>query len=319
MACVDTLDPTSDDVYDFLRRFLIAASALFPDSYLFLGGDEVDAAGCWGRNPRIAAWLAAHNTTAASLQRTFWRRVWEEVLPAVADAKANASRASGTSAGEAAVAGVWQGADEAIPLSDLPRGAYVNTWQGAAALAAATRAGVHAVASSDWYLDTVRLAGGGCAASPPYALQQAWRCFWAAEPSTGLSDEQEALLLGGQVSAWGEGVSAETLDARVWSRAAAAAERLWSPRAGAAVDAVAALKDAERRLDAHVCRMRLRGIGAEPIRAGFCPPDLGDDSGGNAHVTPSHMRSRRAEPLASADKPELTLLMAPAAAAYDAR
>jgi hypothetical protein len=129
-------------------------------------------------------------------------------------------------------------------------------------------------------------APAGCKA--PYASQQLWRCFWGAEPAAGLSKQQARLLLGGQVSAWGEGVSAQTLDARLWSRAAAAAERLWSPpladgaaattpaHAHAADHAAAAVADAEERLDAHICRMRFRGVAAEPIRAGFCVTDLED-------------------------------------------
>jgi hexosaminidase len=278
VACVDTLDPTSDDVYAFLRTFLVAVSALFPDPYFFLGGDEVLPDACWGGNARIAAWLAARNMSAAQLQPYFWRRVWAEVLPAIDAAKRNASAAAAAmpSPSPAVLPGVWLGEDAAIPLRELPAGAYVNVWQnGAAALAAVTSANVSAVASAEWYVD-VLTAPAGCKA--PYASQQLWRCFWAAEPAAGLSAQQARLLLGGQVSAWGEGVSAQTLDARLWSRAAAAAERLWSPPLadGAAADHAAAVADAEERLDAHICRMRFRGVAAEPIRAGFCVTDLED-------------------------------------------
>jgi hexosaminidase len=243
----------------------VAVSALFPDPFVFLGGDEVDAS-CWQRNARVAAWLLAHNATAAELQPYFWRRVWAEVLPALVAARN----------GSAVVPGVWQsGVEQAIPLAQLPRGAYVNAWQGAAAVAAATAAGVRAVASGEWYTDTVA-PPSGCE-PVPYATQQLWRCFWRADPAAGLSDAQAALLLGGQVSAWGEGVAADTLDARLWTKAAAAAERLWSPRL-APEDVAAAAADAEERLDAHVCRLRRRGFAAEPIRAGFCEADLGDDA-----------------------------------------
>jgi hypothetical protein len=62
----------------------------------------------------------------------------------------------------------WLGADEAIPLAELPAGAFVNAWQGTASLAAATSAGVRAVASGDFYLDTAA-PPPGCEA--PYATQ----------------------------------------------------------------------------------------------------------------------------------------------------
>ena len=259
MACEDTLDPTKDAVYTFLASFLRAVAALFPDPYIFLGGDEVDVEACWAANDAISAWLAARNETAAQLQPHFWRRVWSDVLPALQNAS------------DVRIPGVWLGADDAIPLSDLPGGAYVNAWQGTESLAFATGAGVRAVASGDYYLDTLA-PPPGCEA--PYALQELWQCFWSADPSAGLPAEQAALLLGAQVSAWGEGVSAATLDERVWARASAAAERMWSPPLqGAASEDAAA--DAEDRLAAHICRLNRAGIAAAPIRAGFCEPDLG--------------------------------------------
>ena len=183
---------------------------------------------------------------------------WAEVLPALQNA----------------TPGVWLGADEAIPLAELPPGAYVNAWQGTESLAVATGAGVRAVASSDYYLDTLA-PPPGC--EPPYALQQLWRCFWSADPAAGLSAKQAANLLGAQISAWGEGVNAASLDSRVWARAAAAAERLWSPalrNASSRAIASDSAADAEDRLAEHICRLNHAGVAAAPIRAGFCDAEL---------------------------------------------
>jgi hexosaminidase len=59
--------------------------------------------------------------------------------------------------------------------------------------------------------------------------------------------------LGGEATMWSEWVSPETIDSRVWTRTAAIAERLWSPRD------VTDVEDMYRRLD--VTSVRLEELG----------------------------------------------------------
>ena len=64
---------------------------------------------------------------------------------------------------------------------------------------------------------------------------------------------------------WGEFVNRFNLITRLWPRASAVAERLWSSRK------TIIIKDAEVRLQEHECRMAKRGYPVEPINGpGFC-------------------------------------------------
>jgi hexosaminidase len=74
-----TLDPTREEVYRFLDRFLGEMAALFPDAYLHIGGDENEGKH-WAANPRIQAFMQrAHGLQDKhALQAYFNRRPAED-------------------------------------------------------------------------------------------------------------------------------------------------------------------------------------------------------------------------------------------------
>lgn len=89
------------------------------------------------------------------------------------------------------------------------------------------------------------------------------------EPTDGLSAEADlSLILGGESCMWGETVDPSDLDATIWPRAAAVAERLWTPKELMNVD------EAESRLQTFRCLLTQRGIAAAPVmnKNGRNPP-----------------------------------------------
>uniref|UniRef100_A0A8C3X7D8 Beta-hexosaminidase n=1 Tax=Cyanoderma ruficeps TaxID=181631 RepID=A0A8C3X7D8_9PASS len=119
-------------------------------------------------------------------------------------------------------------------------------------LSSVTGAGLSAVLSAPWYLDYI-------------SYGQDWKKYHSVEPlKFSGSEKQKKLVIGGEACLWGEFVDATNLTPRLWPRASAVGERLWSSRN------VTNFQDAYKRLTHHRCRMLRRGIAAEPVYVGYC-------------------------------------------------
>lgn len=115
-----------------------------------------------------------------------------------------------------------------------------------------TAAGFPVIISAPWYLDVINYG-------------QDWRQYYSVKPlNFAGTPEQKQLVIGGEACIWGEYVDATNLTPRLWPRASAVGERLWSPQE------VTDLDDAYRRLTRHRCRMVRRGIAAQPLFTGYC-------------------------------------------------
>ena len=213
------MDPTRESTYKFLDRFIAEMAAIFPDHFLHIGGDENNGIE-WKANPRIQAFMREHNLRdTAGLQNYFNQRLLKIL-------EKHGKHMIG-----------W---DE-ILTPDLPKDVVVQSWRGFDSLAAGAKAGYSSILSAGYYLNLMSTAATHYLVDP---LPQA----------NGLTPEEQARILGGEACMWNEQTTARDIDSRIWPRAAAIAERLWSPRDVDNVD------DMYRRLAVESLRLEALGL-----------------------------------------------------------
>ena len=233
-----TFDPTREETYRFIDRFIGEMAALFPDPYWHVGGDE-NSGVQWNESSSIQEFKRQRGFATNEALQTYFN---QRLLPILQKYRKR-----------------MVGWDE-ILQPGLPTTSVIQSWQGRASLDSAARRGYASILSSGYYLDHLRTAEYHYAVDPLPA-------------SSALSAEEAARVLGGEACMWGEHIGPETIDSRIWPRAAAIAERFWSPRE------VTDVADMYRRLEAvsreleevgvrhesHTDRMLRRLVGGEDI------------------------------------------------------
>jgi len=214
-----TFDPTREETYGFIDRFIGEMAALFPDPYWHVGGDE-NSGVQWNASARIREFKEQRGFATNEALQTYFN---QRLLPIL---QRHGKRMVG-----------W---DE-ILQPGLPTTSVVQSWRGRASLDSAARLGYASILSSGYYLDHQRTAEFHYAVDPL--------------PAGGaLTEEEAARILGGEACMWAEHVGPETIDSRIWPRAAAIAERLWSPRE------ITDVSDMYRRLEAAGARLEEVGV-----------------------------------------------------------
>ncbi len=230
------MDPTRESTYLFLDRFIGEMTALFPDAYFHIGGDECNGKE-WDRNPRIQSYMRAHALKDnAALQAYFTGRVQQLV-----------ARRGKLTIG-------W---DEVLQ-PNTPKDVVIQSWRGQDSLAQAARRGYRGILSSGYYLD----------------LNQSAAQHYAVDPlekeTAQLTPEQQKLILGGEAAMWSEFVTPENVGSRLWPRAAVIAERLWSPRGTTDVAAMYA------RLDIVSAHLACYGLAYRAVSEGMLQRLVGE-------------------------------------------
>jgi hexosaminidase len=189
-------DPTREEIYKFMDKFVGEMGKLFPDAYFHIGGDEVDGK-FWDSNPKIQAFKQAHGMKTNQDLQAYYNQRLQNIL-----AKHHK---------------IMIGWDE-ILHPDLPKTIVVQSWRGQQSLATAAQQGYRGILSYGYYLDLM------WPTARHYAIEP------MSDAAANLTPEQKALILGGESCQWAEWVTPENIDPHIWPRNAAIAERLWSPQ-----------------------------------------------------------------------------------------
>ena len=190
-----TFNPTLDKTYKFLDKFFKEMSALFPDEYIHVGGDENNGVQ-WDVSKEIEEFKKEKGfKDNEELQAYFIAKVQKIV---------------------AKYGKKMIGWDE-ILQKGMPKDVMIQSWRGTAALKKSAMMGYSGILSNGYYID----------------LMQPTSYHYLNDPcpdSLDLTPEERSKILGGEATMWSEWVTKENIDSRIWPRTAAIAERFWSPK-----------------------------------------------------------------------------------------
>uniref|UniRef100_A0A914EA23 Beta-hexosaminidase A n=1 Tax=Acrobeloides nanus TaxID=290746 RepID=A0A914EA23_9BILA len=257
------IDPTKDANWDFLTQFFDEALNLFPDNYMHFGGDEVASymLECWYRNSDVLNWMQQHGMGKDTTQLLNY--YFQKLVQLVKTSRSNTSMI------------FWQ---EVLDSGVAPPSSIAHVWKGdtyddvMSEMYQVTAAGHYAILSSCWYLNYIKY-GADWGYVDNSEMRQRGMYYQCDPTAFGGSQAQIDLVLGGEAALWGEFVDGTNLIPRLWPRASAVAERLWSdPAQTQSADA------AWPRLHEHKCRMMARGYPVEPPNDPDYCPDYWDPS-----------------------------------------
>lgn len=219
------MDPTRESTFEFLDAFIGEMAALFPDAYFHIGGDENNGVH-WAKNEAIQLYMQEHGyETTHQLQSYFTDRV-RQIVEGHGKIMIGWDEIFDSGMNKNIISQIW-------------------SWGGMKQLPDILNQDFQVIISNGYYIDL----------------------FWSTETHylkdparAGFVDDValEKNILGGEVPSWAEFNTVEVVDARIWPRTAALAERFWSPKEVRDVD------DMYRRLER--VSFQLEELGIQHIR-----------------------------------------------------
>eukprot|EP01129_Flabellula_baltica_P007709 TRINITY_DN3012_c0_g1_i1.p1 TRINITY_DN3012_c0_g1~~TRINITY_DN3012_c0_g1_i1.p1 ORF type:complete len:522 (+),score=64.93 TRINITY_DN3012_c0_g1_i1:38-1603(+) len=229
-----------DETFSVINTLLTEMAEWFPEEYTHMGGDEVNL-NCYNEDPVFVKYLKDHNVTLSQVVKSFEEKVINSILQK-----------------EGKTPIVWQSIISTYNVT-LPSNGIVQLWldQG---FDAVLETGYKVIMSpwKEWYLDC----GVGNYLNPitnswcdPF---KTWAHMYSYDPTNNVPPKYISNVLGGEGAMWTEQVDQHTIEQKIWPRALAIAERLWSDKSVADVQA------AIPRLENH--RDELIALGISPSR-----------------------------------------------------
>ncbi|XWS65241.1 hypothetical protein CRYUN_Cryun05aG0075600 [Craigia yunnanensis] len=227
--CQQPLDVSNEFTFKVIDGILSDFSKIFKFKFVHLGGDEVNTS-CWSTTPHISKWLKKHGMNESQAYQYFVLRAQNVAL----------------SHGYEIVN--WEETFNDFG-NKLSRKTVVHNWLGDGVAQQVVASGLRCIVSNQekWYLDH---------------LDTTWQEFYANEPLTNITNlKQQKLVIGGEVCMWGETIDGSDIELTIWPRAAAAAERLWTPYDKLAKNP----REVTGRLSHFRCLLNQRGVAAAPL------------------------------------------------------
>uniref|UniRef100_A0A1B6G0T4 Beta-hexosaminidase n=1 Tax=Cuerna arida TaxID=1464854 RepID=A0A1B6G0T4_9HEMI len=265
------INPTSDYAYEILQGLYADMERLFDSDLFHMGGDEVNI-NCWNSTEAIRDWMASKNLkTDEDGLHQLWNIFQTKALEKLDSVSRNPHKivvwtSSLTEKGrvdkyldkERYIIQIWTtGKDEII--AELVNKGFQVIFSNYDALYFDCGFGAWVGEGNNW-----------CS---PYI---GWQKVYENKPLNMLQalgvdttkEEVKKLVLGQEATLWTEQADDQVVDQRLWPRAAAMAERLWS-------DPADSWKAAEHRFLHHRERLVARGVPSDSIEPQWCLQNQG--------------------------------------------
>lgn len=208
----NTLDPTKEEVYTFLKSVFTEVSELFPGDYIHFGGDEIQFK-LWEKEPHVQQFMKEEGlANVEQLQSYFVQRISAII----------------EDLGKKPIG--WN--DILADYKTLPKETAIMSWLGEAAMKEATNHGFKAVAtpSSHLYLDITQAdRNDGTSSDLAYPNINSIDRIYAYNPSHGLSKKEKKLVMGVQANMWTAlAQEVKEMNVQVFPRLLAVAEIGWT-------------------------------------------------------------------------------------------